>query len=457
MGGDHPFATSSDLALAGRFSGPTVHVVARPGGEAWHGEITRNGVTHLMQARISRDHLEGVEVTEQKPVPFVLARKTDGFLFTSGSMSEVLHKVPFPAMNGLYAAKTLNVWITPAGVDAYEGSIGFRGRQMAFQGHVRDGDLHGLFASASGWIPFTVANEPRGLVFRSGTLADILARAKEQPAVSRGQAFPSWGVRWTNSLGMQFVPVPNTTVLFSVWETRVRDYAAYASEVVGVFGSWRNPAYKSVAVGNANDFPVVNVNQMDAVAFCEWLTAREQSAGALPKTQWYRLPTDAEWSAAVGIGTLERPGSIKDKNAKLDALYPWGQDWPPPARSGNYADQAAAKLLGSDILPSYRDGFVTTAQVGSFGPNTLGIFDLGGNVWEWCTDLYEAGKGARVLRGGAWSSAAWSNFLSSFRYDLAPDVRSTDVGFRCVLAGVAAPGAAQAEAPNAPAPPARAR
>lgn len=451
LGGEHPFATSSDLALAGRFSGPTVHVLARPEGEAWHGEITRNGVMHLMQARISRDHLEGVEITEQKPLPFVLTRRTDGFHFASGSFSEVLQKVSFPPLSGLYTARTLNVWITPAGIDAYEGSIGFRGRQMAFQGQVRNGDLHGLFESSSGWLSFTVANEPRGLVFRSGTLGDILIKAKDQPAAAHQQPFPTLAARWTNSLGMHFVPVPNASVLFSVWETRVRDYSAYASEVPGVFSSWRNPVYKSVAVGNSKDHPVVNVNQLDAAAYCEWLTAREQAMGTIAKTQFYRLPTDGEWSAAVGIAGLERAGSIKERNARLDAVYPWGREWPPPAGAGNYADQAAAKLLGAEILAKYRDGFVTTAPVGSFAPNNLGIFDLGGNVWEWCSDRYEPAKAARVLRGGAWSSEAWSNFLSSFRYDLAPDARSTDVGFRCVLAGAAASPTAAPTAPTSPA------
>jgi formylglycine-generating enzyme required for sulfatase activity len=92
--------------------------------------------------------------------------------------------------------------------------------------------------------------------------------------------------------------------------------------------------------------------------------------------------------------------------------------------------------------------------VGSFTPNNLGIFDLGGNVWEWCSDRYEPAKAARVLRGGAWSGEAWSNFLASFRYDLAPDARSTDVGFRCVLAGAIAP---QAASPASTATPTRSK
>lgn len=432
---ENPFETSDDAALSGRFTGPTIHLVARPAGEAWRGEIARKGTNHLFEARMKGSQLEGVERAEDRPRPFILARRSNGFYFSTGSFSEMLQKVAFPALSGLYTSKTLSVWFVPTGPELYEGSISFRGQYLPFTAHVDCGDLSGTFKTAAGLAPFTVANDPRGLIFRAGTLADIIIKAKEQPAAGRNGPTPQLNARWTNSLGMVFVPVAQAQVLFGQWETRVRDFTVYANEAPGVFGSWRNPSYKSVAVDNAPNCPVVNVNYPDALAFCEWLTVREQSLGLIAKTQGYRLPTDLEWSIAAEISELERPGSPKEKDGAVLNMYPWGPAWPPPPGTGNFADQSATKVLGAETIASYRDGFATTAPVGSFTPNKLGLFDLSGNVWEWCSDLYTPGREHRVLRGGAWSSKTQRSLLSTFRYDVVPTTRSTDVGFRCVLTG----------------------
>jgi len=435
---DNPFVTSDDAALSGRFNGPTIHLVARPVGEAWRGEIWRKGTNHFFEARSKGSQLDGVERADDRPRPFILARRSDGFYFSTGSFSEMLQKVPFPPLSGLYTSKTFSVWFVPTGPELYEGSISFRGQYLPFTAHIEGGDLSGTFKTSAGVAPFSVANDPRGLIFRAGTLADIIIKAKEQPAAARNGGPPQLNARWTNSLGMVFVPVAQAQVLFGQWETRVRDYTAYATETPGVFGSWRNPSYKSVAVDNTPNCPVVNVSYPDALAFCEWLTVREQSLGLIAKTQGYRLPSDLEWSVAAEIIELERPGSPKEKDGAVINMYPWGPVWPPPSGAGNFADQAAVKVLGAEIIAGYRDGFATTAPVGSFAPNKLGLFDLSGNVWEWCADLYAPGREHRVLRGGAWSSKTQRSLLSTFRYDVTPGTRSTDVGFRCVLAGATA-------------------
>ena len=107
---------------------------------------------------------------------------------------------------------------------------------------------------------------------------------------------------FVNTLGMPFVPVPGTDVQFCIWETRVKDYAAYAAANAGVDESWKKPFgdFKQ-----ADTHPVVKVNWNDANAFCEWLTKKELAEGKIKAGQKYRLPTDAEWSVAVGLGQGE--------------------------------------------------------------------------------------------------------------------------------------------------------
>ena len=76
--------------------------------------------------------------------------------------------------------------------------------------------------------------------------------------------------------------------------------------------------------------------------------------------------------------------------------------------------------------------FEYTAPVGSFAANRFGLYDLGGNVWEWCEDEYGNGRG-RVLRGASWNRNEFRCLLSSFRCYDPPGSRVDDFGFRCVL------------------------
>lgn len=243
---------------------------------------------------------------------------------------------------------------------------------------------------------------------------------------------PRPGRSWTNSLGMTFAPVPGTRVLFSIWETRVRDFAAFvhatghdAGHAMHVAASnswqlragfnWRQPGFPQ---GPAH--PVVGVNWADARAFCHWLTEREHRAGTLDPAQRYRLPTDVEWSLAVGLG--HEPGDTpRQRFLQVRDVYPWGTDAPPPPGAGNFAP-----ALGAEAFPR-------TAPVGSFAPNPAGLFDLPGNVAEWCEDWWDEQQRFRVLRGSGWHTDCLLCLNSSYRLLNFPDLRIDYYGFRVAL------------------------
>ena len=99
---------------------------------------------------------------------------------------------------------------------------------------------------------------------------------------------------------------------------------------------------------------------------------------------------------------------------------------------------AALKAAGYDasnwtVIEEFNDGNVFTAAAGSFRPNKLGIFDLGGNVWEGCQDQYDPDSTERVLRGGSWYPDSRDLLLSSFRLSIPPAHRNQSVGFRVVV------------------------
>jgi formylglycine-generating enzyme required for sulfatase activity len=262
---------------------------------------------------------------------------------------------------------------------------------------------------------------------------------------------PGLHAPWENELGMKFVPVPGTSVLFSSWETRVRDFAAFVEAtghiaVGNVYsldaadGQWKvHPSNYWQAPGfeQTPNHPVVNVSWSDATEFCRWLTRRDRATGAISAHQEYRLPSDVEWSAAAGPTT-----------------YPWGEQWPPT--SGNYfgTEQQNPKR---PIIDNYDDGATHTAEVGRYAANAYGLHDLGGNAWEWVNDFYrkemnsdelrkelifldldEGGAKLRVLRGGGWVDAQPSRLANAFHSFGRPTNRYC-VGFRVVLAETEGP------------------
>ena len=266
--------------------------------------------------------------------------------------------------------------------------------------------------------PAPVAADAPPLVMKTepDKLAYLTPPAVPKPAV------PATGAE--NSLGQRFAPVGD--VDFCIWQTRVKDFDVFARAVNLKSSAWRGPGFKQ-----GPDHPVVNVTWVEAVAFCKWLTDLEHKDGTLPAAQFYRLPTDLEWSKAVGLP--EESGKTPEaRDMGVSDVYPWGTQWPPPPNSGNYTGEET----GSDVaIKGYDDGFAWTSPVGSFPPNKLGLYDMGGNVWQWCMDAWNNDSKAKVLRGASWYNGALKlSLLSSCRVHASPDSSTDNYGFRIVRA-----------------------
>lgn len=168
--------------------------------------------------------------------------------------------------------------------------------------------------------------------------------------------------------------------------------------------NWRNP--RGPGSDAEPESPVVHVSWNDAVAYCTW--------------RGKRLPTEAEWDLAAAAGNDGEGG----------AHYPWG-DEPAPE------DRWVANVWQGDfpVRDDAADGHTYLAPVGSYPPNALGVFDLGGNVWEWCDDWYHPGGagGEKVLKGGSWLCAAsyCEGYRNANRNHSAPDSGLDNTGFRC--------------------------
>ncbi len=177
----------------------------------------------------------------------------------------------------------------------------------------------------------------------------------------------------------------------------------------GVSGKVREPA--------EYNHPVVHVSWNDAVAYCEWLSVKTGKT--------FRLPTEAEWEFACRAGTIT-PFNTGENLTTEQANY-----------AGNYPYNNNKKGV-------YRQN---TVPVNHFQPNGLGLYNMHGNVWEWCSDWYDekyydecktkgtienpAGPNSgsyRVVRGGGWGDTA-RDCRTAYRDLISPDYRSRSLGF----------------------------
>src|SRR5262249_49032413 len=163
--------------------------------------------------------------------------------------------------------------------------------------------------------------------------------------------------------------------------------------------SWRHPGYPQ-----DGRHPVVNVNWHDAQAFCRWLTNKEGRT--------YRLPTEAEWEYACRAGTTSR-FTVGDVAEALKSVANLGDQ-----SLARRWDTATVKQYGLDPrsikFQPWDDGHAFTAPVGSFQPNALGLFDMLGNVGEFCGDGYRT-AGPGPLSGGSCKRHPFTAASSPFR------------------------------------------
>jgi len=183
--------------------------------------------------------------------------------------------------------------------------------------------------------------------------------------------------------------------------------------------TWRNPGFPQ-----GDDHPVVGVSWNDATAFCAWLSRKDGKT--------YELPTEAEWEYACRAGTKTRFW-CGDTDASLQG-------------NANIADASLKeKSPGATWAVAWDDGFAFTSPVGAFKANPWGLYDMHGNVWQWCADGYDKYQegsikdpkdkersNLRVLRGGSWLDGPRS-CRSAYRFDYDPAPRLDLDGFRVAL------------------------
>jgi len=184
--------------------------------------------------------------------------------------------------------------------------------------------------------------------------------------------------------------------------------------------TWKNPGFPQT-----DSHPVVNVSWNDAEKFIAWMRTQDD--------RQYSLPTEAQWEYACRAGS--------------EAAFSFGDDPEGLAKIGNVADGTAKREINFTFNIAAEDGYVYTAPVGSYRPNGFGLFDMHGNVNEWCLDWYAAdyysnspssdplgpSQGSfRVDRGGSWVSLA-GDCRSASRYGSAPDYRDGNLGFRVAV------------------------
>jgi len=249
------------------------------------------------------------------------------------------------------------------------------------------------------------------------------------------------GTVYTDSTtGMEFVPVKGGCYQMGdsvgdgdlnerpVHEVCVSDFSIGKFEVTNAQFKKFRPQHNSGKSQNVSldedSQPVVNVSWEEAVAFSKWLS---QQSG-----QKYRLPTEAEWEFAARAGSNQS--------------HYWGNSSDEACKYANVADMTAKKQWAKWTTFTCDDGYAVSAPVGKFMPNGYGLYDMLGNAWEWCEDIYNSeayaklpkdnpifgGSGEyRVMRGGGWSNGPLG-IRNSHRVGLSPDFGHHALGFRLV-------------------------
>jgi formylglycine-generating enzyme required for sulfatase activity len=261
----------------------------------------------------------------------------------------------------------------------------------------------------------------------------------------------------TNSIGMEFVQIPAGKFLMGSPESedgRGDDEDEHEVEITQPYylathevtqEQFRKVMGENPLVFTSSkskpDFPVTDVSYDDAVEFCKKLSDMPAEKAA---KRSYRLPTEAEWERACRAGGKNKPYSTGSTLAVDQANSGETYAYREKARQ-DAINKRRKRTDPFENLPPIPPS-ISTEAVGSYPANHWGLFDMHGNVWEWCSDWYEADyyhhspardpKGPengmqRVARGGSWVSEA-DDCRSARRFAFSPSIR-LGMGFRVVM------------------------
>ncbi|MDF1752026.1 MAG: SUMF1/EgtB/PvdO family nonheme iron enzyme [Verrucomicrobiales bacterium] len=229
----------------------------------------------------------------------------------------------------------------------------------------------------------------------------------------------------TNGMGMRFVRLPDLEIAFGTHEV-TREQFRFFAEAAGMTDHRWLSRITRAGLSQPDDHPVVNVSWEEATKFCEWLSEQENMT--------FRLPTDYEWSVAAGLKpeTSFQSPALRSKQAAEE--YFWGKKWTTDLAVENYADKSFASVTGGTGCFPFDDTYPATAPAGSFLPNELGIYDMGGNVSEWVYDWYQDRDEYKTVRGASYGSGMLHKEIhyKGFRTMATPSFRSEYFGFRVV-------------------------
>ena len=404
---------------------------------------------HMLEAAKGIDHLNSLNIQHRDIKPQNLLLVGGGVKVADFGLAKVMEHTITSAsgsMTPAYAAPEFLEGQTSRWSDQYCLAVTYchlRGNQLPFQGNpaqvvtghlLREPDLSMLPERERPIVARALAKDPGQ---RWPSCRDFVEALIRYPASSSTVAVPAKEV--VNSLGMKLTAIPAGKFRMGSLVTEAgRDAEEVAHDVeitrpfyLGVHPvtqkqfhqvMGQNPSNFTSSNGGGPDHPVEQVTWQEALTFCERLSflPEEKQLGRV-----YRLPSEAEWEYACRAGTstpFNLGSSLTSLQANFDGTVPYGE-----AKPGPYLER--------------------TTRVGSYAANAFGLYDMHGNVLEWCSDWYDenayqahgrqdpmgpVGGERHVLRGGCWNYSG-HQCRSAFRDRGTPDYRSDTIGFRVIL------------------------